>query len=64
MSLNPGYSFAPKLTSKQFLYATKAFEKLSAWDFDTLSYVEVLGEQCLQHFGFKLFAAYGLLEKF
>ena len=53
-----------QLSSKQYLYAAKVFEKLNAWDFDTLSYVEVLGDHAISHFGFKLFAAYGLIQKF
>ena len=37
------------------------FEK---WDFNIFEYCDVLGENVLVHFGFRLFQQYGLLEKF
>ena len=37
------------------------FEK---WDFDVFEYCQILGDNILVHFGFRLFQQYGLLEKF
>ena len=37
------------------------FEK---WDFDVFEYCEIVGNDFLIHFSFRLFQQYGLLEKF
>jgi len=42
----------------------KMMDKFDKWDFDIFQYSETLGEYALVHLGFKLFQAYGLLEKF
>ena len=46
---------------------TKLIKMLDAfddWDFDIFKYYEILGEQTLPHFGFRVFHKYSLLDKF
>lgn len=39
-------------------------DQFDKWEFDVFAYNELLMEQTLVHFGFKLFQSYGLLDKF
>lgn len=43
---------------------SKLLDTFDKWDFDLFAYKELLDEEALSHFGFKLFQAYGLLDKF
>lgn len=52
------------LPTRAWTALIKMMDNFEKWDFDTLAYVENLGESAIIHFGFKLFFQYGLLEKF
>ena len=43
---------------------SKLMDTFNRWDFDVFKYYEILGDQCLLHFGFKIFNYYSLLDKF
>jgi len=50
--------------TRKWTHATKVMDDFDKWEFDTFKYQDILGDQALMHFGFKLFQNYGLLEKF
>lgn len=52
------------LNTRTWTNLMKMMDTFDKWEFDVFAYVEVLQDQSLHHFGFKLFQTYGLLEKF
>ena len=52
------------VNARQWTNILKLMDEVEKWDFDVFEYVELLGEDVLVHFAFRLFQQYGLLEKF
>lgn len=52
------------VNTRQWTNILKIMDEFDKWHFDIFEYCEILGDNVLLHFGFKLFQQYGLLEKF
>ena len=52
------------VNTRQWTQILKIMDDFEKWDFNIFEYCDVLGENVLVHFGFRLFQQYGLLEKF
>lgn len=52
------------VNSRQWASILKMMDDFEKWDFNTFDYCELLGDNVLIHFSFRLFQMYGLLDKF
>ena len=50
--------------ARQWTNILKIMDDFEKWDFNVFEYCNILGDNVLIHFGFRLFQQYGLIEKF